>query len=311
MARTLKIFLLLLSIHISILHAKGTVAGTAIQNRADISYQVGGIEQNLTSNTDHFLVDQIIDLDITWQDSSPVEVGAGEQDRVLTFVLSNLGNGDDNITLTYEHNSSSHFLPENAQLFQDSNGNGIFESGVDTLIGDITLAADTNTTLFIVADIPDGNHTGGDLSRDGIKADSQNSATAGADNPDAVDVVIRSDSDRAEGVYVIRDYWLVSQKHAVVHSDDNQTHTGTIITYTIDLSIGGNATGRSIDHLMLTDSIPSGTAYQAGSLKLNGISLSDAVDGDRGDYDGSEVHVNVASLSGTVHQAVTFDVQVQ
>jgi uncharacterized repeat protein (TIGR01451 family) len=250
-------------------------------------------------------------LDITWQDTNPVEVSAGEQDRVLTFVLSNLGNGDDNVTLTYEHNSSSHFLPENAQLFQDSNANGIFEPGVDMLIGDITLAADTNTTLFIVADIPDGNHTGGDLSRDGIKADSQNSATVGADNPDAVDVVIRSGSDSAEGVYVIRDYWLVSQKHAVVDSDDNQTHTGTIITYTIDLFIGGNATGRSIDHLILADSIPIGTTYQAGSLKLNGVSLSDAVDGDRGDYAGNEVHVDVGSLSGTVHQTVTFDVQVQ
>jgi uncharacterized repeat protein (TIGR01451 family) len=311
MQKAVVLFLLLWGFGITLSHAKGTLAGTAIQNSAQIHCSVGGIDQNLTSNTDSFVVDKIIDLDITWQDTNPVEVSAGEQDRVLTFVLSNLGNGDDNVTLTYEHNSSSHFLPENAQLFQDSNTNGIFEPGVDMLIGDITLAADTNTTLFIVADIPDGKHTGGDLSRDGIKADSQNSATVGVDNPDAVDVVIRSGSDSAEGVYVIRDYWLVSQKHAVVDSDDNQTHTGTIITYTIDLFIGGNATGRSIDHLILADSIPSGTTYQAGSLKLNGVSLSDAVDGDRGDYAGNEVHVDVGSLRGTVHQPETFDVQVQ
>ena len=228
-------------------------------------------------------------------------------------MLTNLGNGNDNFTLDYEHNTSNSFSPppSSVHIYQDSDGNGIFDIATDVLVTDINLSADANATLFIVSDIPDANYTSSDLSHDGIKAESTSSASVGADNQDGVDIVVRNASDLAVGAYVIRDFWLSSQKSAIVHSDDNQTHTGVIITYSIDLSIGGNADGRTIDAVILTDSIPTGTVYQAGSLRLDGVVLTDMVDADRGACDGSVLRVDIGTLSGTAHQVLSFDVQVQ
>ncbi len=313
MLKKVKLFLFLFSVLSSLIHAKGTESGTVVQNSAQIIYRVGGMEHNLTTNTDSFLVDQVIDLEISWQDTAAVEVSAGEGNRVLTFLLSNLGNGEDQFTLTYEHNSTDSFspAPTHPTLYADSNGNGIFDLAEDSQVSDINLTVDANITLFVVSDIPDVNYTSGDLSHDGILAVSQSSATPGADDQHAVDVVVRSDSDRDQGAYVIRDYWLASHKSAVVYSDDNQTHTGTRITYTIDLFIGGNAAGRSIDHVVVSDTIPHGTVYLPSSLQLNDISLTDSLDADAGHYDGTKIIVDVGQLSDTIHQVVRFDVQVQ
>ena len=312
MQKAVVLFLLLWGFGMTLIHAKGTLAGTAIQNSAQIHYSVGGIDQNLTSNTDSFVVDKIVDLDLSWQDGAAVEVSAGEQSRILTFLLSNLGNGEDRFHLGYEHNTTnSQFVPlPTPSIYQDSNGNGIFDPGTDIQVSDLNLTADGNVTLFVVSDIPI-NAQAGDLSHDGILAVSQSHPTAGADRQTEIDTVVRAQHDRDQGLYRIFDYWLESHKSAVVHSDDNLTHTGTRITYTIDLSIGGNATGRTIDHVLMRDSMPAGTAYLAGSLKLDGVSLTDAADGDKGHYDGSRVTVDIGQLSGTVHQVVSFDVQVQ
>ncbi|HIP61166.1 MAG TPA: hypothetical protein EYG98_01260, partial [Sulfurovum sp.] len=198
-----RVLLLLFMLNASV-YARGVLAGTAVQNQADMLYIVGGIEYNLTTNMDTFLVDQIVDLEISWQDAAPVEVSSGETDRVLTFLLTNLGNGNDNFILDYEHNTSNSFSPppSSVRIYQDSDGNGIFDIATDVLVTDINLSADANVTLFIVSDIPDANYTSSDLSHDGIKAESTSSASVGADNQDGVDVVVRNAIDVAVGVYV-------------------------------------------------------------------------------------------------------------
>jgi uncharacterized repeat protein (TIGR01451 family) len=254
-----------------------------------------------------------VDVDISWQDSTPVEVGAGETARVLTFLVSNLGNGTDSFVLNYEHNNTGSFTPppENALIYLDSNGDGLFTAGADMQVGDLNISADANATLFVVADIPDANYTGADLSHDGIIATSQSTPTVGVDDQHAVDVVIRKATDADMGEYEIRSYWLSSKKSAVVHSDDNLTHTGTIVTYSIDVFIGGSSAGKAIDGIVMTDIIPVGTSYQTGSMRLNGATLTDVADSDQGIYDGNKIAVNIGTITGSVHQVVTFDVQVQ
>ncbi len=304
-----RIIFVLLSLAVS-LYARGTLAGTSVVNQAQIKFVVGDVENNITSNTDEFVIDQVIDVDVSWQDSAPVEVGAGEEGHVLTFRLTNLGNGDDNITLSYEHNTSSDFNTTSATIYQDTNGNGIYDPSTDTAISHTNLSADANVTLFIVADIPtDANMS--ERSYDGIIATSDTNATAGADDQAAVDVVVRKGRDTDEGIYEVRDYWLASRKSVTVHSDDNQTHTGTRLTYTIDLSIGGNNAGKSIAEVKLTDTIPAGTRYIPGSLSLDGTLLTDAADSDAGSCDGNTTQVTVGTISGDNHHRVSFDVEVR
>jgi uncharacterized repeat protein (TIGR01451 family) len=229
--------------------------------------------------------------------------------------LSNLGNGDDNISLAYEHNTSSDFLPKNVQVFIDSDSNGKFDPASDTLVaGGVVLAADANVTLFVVGDIPDDNTTDpADRSYEILKAETNATATAGSDDPARVDTVVRTQKDQDSGIWVVRDYWLATHKTATVHSDDNATHTGTRITYTIECFIDGNATGRTITGVTVRDTIPVGTRYVPGSLRLNNATLTDAVDGDAGQYDAnaSRVEVRMGTLSGTTHTKVRFDVEVK
>jgi uncharacterized repeat protein (TIGR01451 family) len=296
-----------------VLMAKGTLAGTSVTNQALIEFAVGGVDGNLTSNSDLFKIDRVVNTQIAWQDTAPVEVGAGDHDRVLTFILTNLGNGEDNITLSYEHNTTSNFLPQGVQIFRDDNNNSHYDPGVDTLISSaVTLGADANTTLFLVGNIPDNNTTTpGAQSHDGIHAASESNATAGADRQDQVDIVILKKDDNATGAWVIRDYWLVTEKNATVHSDDNATHTGTRVTYTIDCHIGGHAAGRQIEHVVVTDRVPAGTRYLPGTLKLGSVALSDAGGDDAGEYVDPSVIVRIGTLSGAGHKKIHFDVEVE
>jgi len=312
MHRFFIIFLLLLCVSISG-YAKGVLAGTAIANQADIEYTMGNIDHNATTNIDSFVVDRIVDLDISWQDTAPVDVAANEKDKVLTFLLTNLGNGDDTFSLTYEHNTTNSFTPppENIRVYFDANGNGYFDLAGDIEVSDINISADENATLFIVSDIPDDNYTAGELSHDVIAAKSESNATVGADRKNEIDIVVRKERDKDTGEYIIREYDLKAVKKAVVHSSDNKVHTGTIITYSIDIYIDGNSTGKSVENIEITDAIPDGTEYQAGSLLLDSTSLTDVVDGDVGSSDGVDVNVTIGTIDGDEHKIVSFDVQVQ
>ncbi len=293
-------------------YARGTHSGTAIANQAQIAYAVGGIPSSLSSNTDTFVVDRVVDVQVNWQDTAPVRVAAGDSDRVLTFRVTNEGNGDDNLTLSYDHNASSDFVPTGVRIVRDTNGNGRYDPGVDTNVSQLTLGADANATFFLVGDIPDDNTTtAGKQSHDRLHATSESNATAGADHPGAVDVVVRKGTDVDTGTWVVRKYWLEVEKSATVHSDDNATHTGTRVTYTITYYIGGQAAGQSITHLVLTDPIPPNTRYVAGSFTQDGAPRTDAVDGDNADCNGTQVRLNAGTISGATRHRMQFDVRVR
>jgi fimbrial isopeptide formation D2 family protein len=306
--------LLLLLCLPSLVIALGTTAGTSIANRADISYEVNGQPQHVQSNEDRFLVDRIVDIRIDWMDSAPVEVSPGESDRVLRFLLSNLGNADQNVTLSAHHDPAGSFTPppQNVRIFRDSNLNGTFDPGSDLQVSGMSLAPDANATLFLVADMPDP--IDGNRSLDGIRALSDTNATAGADRPGEVDVVVRRGASTDYGEYRVRDYYLQADKSATAHSADGALHTGTVVTYRIDVSLRGGAGG--FDNVVFRDSVPDGMIYQSGSITLDGTPLSDVADADAGEYDSANdtVVVTLGTLSqsspGSVHRIITFDAKV-
>jgi len=295
----------------------GTAAGTAVSNSVTIRFQIAGsaATQTIESNTDTFVVDRVADVRIDWMDTAPVEAGPGESDRVLRFLVSNLGNGDDNVSLSYEHNTTDSFSPppQNVRLYRDSDGDGVFDPSSDSQVSLLPLAEDANATVFIVADIP--SNPDSNLSRDGIRVASSWTATAGPEDPQAVDVVVRRGEDLAEGIYRLRDYHLESYKSATIHSSDGQVHTGTRITYTIGVTLKGGA--GAIHNVIVSDTIPTGTEYLPGTLTLDGTALSDAADGDAGSYDSAQrlIRVDLGTLSqsapGETSREIAFEVKVQ
>ena len=200
------------------LYAKGTEVGTLIVNHANITYIMDGKEHNSSSNTDRFVIDHIIDLDISWQDSAHIIVGSGDKSVILSFRLTNLGNGEDTFALSYEHNTTDSFdpPPKNVLLYIDTDGSGAFDIAQDIqIMGDINITADHNITLFVVADIADANdtnYTNNELSHDGILAKSTSQPTEQPDRADLVDAVVRTGVDVAMGIYEIREFWFDSSK---------------------------------------------------------------------------------------------------
>lgn len=65
-----------------------------------------------------------------------------------------------------------------------------------------------------------------------------------------------------------------------------------------------------IKDMRLIDKLPEGIEYIAGSMKLNGNLLTDAVDEDEGSYEDNTVKVNFGDVLDTEERTVTFKVKV-
>jgi len=291
--------------------AKGTIAGSVIENRATVKVKLQNSIVESQSNKDTFVVDQIVDIKLSWQDSSEVAVASGEKDRVLTFEVSNIGNKRDTVTLEHIDNGGNSFSkkPTNVRIYKDTNGNGVWDEN-DIKVSKVTLNEDSNTTLFLVSDIQEDNYNVNDKDDEGIKAISKSSNSSGNDNKDKIDTVVRNKNAQDYGTYIIRDYWLETLKSSKIESEDNKTHTGSVIEYKIELKIGGSNTNKEITDIKLKDAIPNGTTYINGSLKLNGTTLSDAKDGDAGYFENNTIWVSILKIKNSETKEVLFKVKV-
>jgi len=299
------------------LWGRGTPAGTEITNMAEIRYQLPGasLEYSLSSNEDRFVVDRVVDVRVDWSDTGPVEVGPDEPDRVLSFIVSNLGNAEDNLTLSFEHNDSVSFQPpvENVRICLDSDGDGVFDPEQDEEAQRVTLPSDGNMTVFLVADMPSDPDS--NLSYEKLGVFSETNATEDPERPEVLDVVVRRGEDWAQGSYWMRDYRLVSEKSMEILSSDGELHTGSVVRYTLLVAIEGGD-GR-IENVVVEDEIPEGTEYLPGSMTLDGNSLTDEEDADAGSLleDPDRIRVNLGTLEqsseGRTERNVTFEVRVK
>ena len=71
--------------------AEGISAGTLIENTATATYEDGSGPQTITSNTVVVRVDELLDVTVTSLDPGPIASTPGE--AVLTFEVTNQGNG--------------------------------------------------------------------------------------------------------------------------------------------------------------------------------------------------------------------------
>ena len=83
---------------------------------------------------------------------------------------------------------------------------------------------------------------------------------------------------------------------------------GSVATFTITATVSGSGT---IDDFVVTDAIPDGTTYVAGSLTLDGSPLTDASGDDAGEAsDASGISVDLGSVASGASNAITFDVTI-
>jgi uncharacterized repeat protein (TIGR01451 family) len=304
--------------------AAGTPACREIENQASASWTIGATTFNGTSNTVTTTVAEILNVITTWQDANPVVVNSGGTSQVLTFLVTNTGNGTDSYTLTPTPNlGGDAFDPAFVSLVLDTNGNDTYDVGLDQPyvagVNDPVLAADSSVVVFALSDIPAGLN-------DGDTGDFQLAATSntGSGTPGTViagagecgnnAVVGASGGESADvGTYIKSGVLVAVTKSADI--DDpfggDEPVPGATITYTIQVAVSGSGTANGLD---IVDPIPANTTYLAGSLTLDAAGLSDALDLDPGDVGGTTADTVTVMLGDVVAgggvRTITFTVTI-
>lgn len=295
--------------------AAGTRAGSTISNTASASFDTGGGTTTIDSNQVDLLVDELLDVTVASNNPADVPTTPGATGQVLSFSVTNNGNGVESFALSTVANvGGDDYDPTVTQLYID-NGDGVFDSATDTLYipgtNDPELEPDESVTIFVVATTPgsvvDGNRgivsliaaavtgTGAPGTAFPGQGEGGGDAVVGATGADGTD----------NGAFVVSAATVTLVKSAVVTNTLGTADPipGATITYTIVATVAGSGL---VSGLAITDNIPADTSYVAGSITLGGVAQSDAVDADAGDYNGTRINVALGTVAGGQTRTVTF-----
>jgi uncharacterized repeat protein (TIGR01451 family) len=311
-------------------HALGTAAGTDITNTASVTADVGGSPVTATSNPHIVTVAELIDVDVTLLSIGNVLVNTPATAQVLTYRVTNTGNGIDVFALTVNDLiGGDDFDPLPNSIYFDANATGLYEAGLDTLyvpgandpVLDANLPASDDIVVFVLRDIPAALASGnlGDsellaVSNTGAGLPGTVIAGAGEAGTDAI-VGTTGGDDQGQGTYQVSSVTLAIAKSSVVADPfgGSQPIPGATITYTLVVTATGVG---NADATTLTDAIPANTSYVAGSMTHNAAPLTDASDAPVDDADFAvttpgAISVGLGSLpAGGPAETITFQVTI-
>lgn len=314
--------------------AVGVPAGTPIQNQAFATYTVGTTPLTAQSLPTSFSVDEIIDIDVSLQ-TGPVPVGPNDTNQVLTYLVTNTGNGVE--VWEFDPNNAlggDNFDPVFASIYLDGNGDGLFNVADDTLYtkgaDDPTLDANDPTadsiTVFLLNDIP-GTATDGQsgfsrltATSVGVGAQAPGYTVSNGGDGGLIDAVVGSTGaqDAEDGTYIVSAASVALSKTwtIVPHATfGTQPVPGATIQYDITVTVTGAGIA---ENLVITDLVPADTIYENNSLILTDGSgtnlLTDAADLDAGDFDVSlsgGITVDLGDVAGgSADSTITFNVMI-
>lgn len=310
--------------------AAGTTAGSTISNTATASYtDSGGAPRTATSNTSNLRVDELLDVTVVSADPSDIATLPGAINQVASFTVTNTGNGSEayalNVTTAL---GGDQFDPTATSVVLDTNGNGVYDAGVDTVYvvgtNDPVLAPDAAIRVFVLSTIP-GSAVDGNRGQLSLAAASKTATGApgtsvtgqGQGGGDAVVGTTGGDGS-ATGTYLVQAAGISFTKTSTVVDPFGGAKIvpGSVITYTLTASVNGTG---SLTNVAISDNIPTGTTYQAGTMTLQGAPLSDATDADAGLFVApaagppivpGRVEVQLGSVAAGQTRAVTFKVKI-
>ncbi|MEO9600566.1 hypothetical protein [Parasphingorhabdus sp.] len=303
--------------------AAGTIAGTDIVNVAQATYDgpSGGAPITIDSNIVTIKVDELLDVTVVSSDPGDVTTSPGLTAQVLTYQVTNTGNGSEAFTLSADTaKPGDEFDTTFEQIILDTNDNGVYDPGVDTIYtpgtNDPVLGPDESTNVFVLSTIPAA-------AADTERAEVEFSAVAntGSGAPGDVfagegdgggDAVVGSTgaSGEASGFFLIQAAEITLLKSVTILDPFGGAEAipGAVMTYQLVATATG--TGNLVN-LAITDDIPADTTYTVESITLEGAALTDdASDADAGSYDGSSVAVSLGTLPGGQTRTITFQVTI-
>ncbi len=305
--------------------AAGTVAGTDIENIAEATYDTPSGPVTIQSNTVVIRVDELLDVTVAGTDPGDVATAPGATGNVQTYQITNTGNGSEAFTITANvANGGDDFDPALTQIVLDTNGNGVYDPGIDTVYvagtNDPVLAPDQSASIFVITSTPvgvtDGNRAEVSLTAvatTGSGAPGTSFAGAGQGGGNAVVGSTGADaSDNGFLAVQAASVALVKSATIVDPFGGNRPVPGAIITYSIAANVTGSG---SLANLTITDPIPVGTIYEVNTVTLQvgtaaTASLTDSVDTDAGNFNGTRISVSTGTVPAGQTRTVTFKVKI-
>jgi uncharacterized repeat protein (TIGR01451 family) len=239
-------------------------ANTSIGNQASATYtDAGNTQRTATSNTVVTIVQQISSFTLTTDGQSKPAAPGGQV--VFPHTLTNTGNGGDSFNLTVA-TSAGNFNLTNIALYADANGDGVPDNSTPiTSTG--PLGAGTIFKFVAVGIVP-GGQTAGQTAAITVSSSGTATGAPAAQQNNSDNVTVGADA--------------VINVTKAVSSATGAPGSGPY-TYTLTYTNTGNNTATN---LTLTDTIPSGLTYVAGSARWSitgpGVTLTDANDGAQG-----------------------------
>jgi uncharacterized repeat protein (TIGR01451 family) len=290
----------------------GTAAGTTITNTANATYTVNGTAGTATSNIATFLVDKKVNLTVITTETAPKQVNLEQVGAYTTFQVTNNTNAVQDFILTASQTILTGILTGQdtydlgaLKIYVDSNNNGTYDPGVDTVEFIDELAPDGRATVFIVGNVPATPI--GTMAQVGLNAQVAESGATGTrgapltaslvNQDNQVDVVFADDdNDGLTGYDALRNGqgWayaaydigvtsvnLTVAKSATVISDgisltNPKALPGAVVQYC--LTVTNSTLLTPAGGINLTDVIPANTTYVPGSIAIgvlgsNGVCL--------------------------------------
>lgn len=299
--------------------AAGVDAGTLIENQAHATFDTPDGTQTAQSNTVSLRVDEILDGALASIDPGPINSSATQV--VLSFTLTNTGNGPESFTLGAEPTVAGNdfdLIVDGIAI--DTSGNGIYDDGVDLLLTapEVApeIAADGSSTVFVLASIPAGTADGArstiELQANAVTGSGTPGNVIGGAGVGGADAVVGANGAQAfsqsEVVFASQSVSLVKSAHIVDPFGGSSAVPGATISYSIDVAVSGSG---SVDSLTVTDPFPTGTAYVPESLSLNNAPLSDASGDDAGEADANGVSIALGTVAAGSSNTIQFDVTIE
>lgn len=291
--------------------AGGTAAGTAITNSVTVNYQVGGVNQTATGDTDTFAVDRKVNLTVAEVGTTTTSVAPGASAQVTTFTVTNTSNTTLDFALAVAqqtggagaHSNTDSFDVTGVKIYVDTNSNGSYDAGVDQQVTYLDeLAADASKTVFVVASVPLGLATGdvaavtltatgregGASGSEGAALSETNTGAVNEVDPMVVDTVFADTAGATDaagdGAHSAKDDFTVAaaaltitKTSKVVEDPINGTTNpkaipGATIEYCI---IVANASGSATaSNVAISDPLPTTVTYDGGGVFIDGTVTS-------------------------------------
>lgn len=307
--------------------AAGTVAGSTISNTATANYtDSGGNAQSTTSNTANIRVDELLDVAVTSADPGDIPTLPSGVNQVASFTVTNTGNGTEAYALAVTTAlGGDQFDPTATSIVLDTNGNGVYDAGIDTVYvagtNDPALVPDASIRVFVLSTIP-GTAVDGDRGQLSLAAASTtltgtpgaSAAGQGQGGGDAVVGTTGGDGN-ASSAYVVQAANISFTKTSSVVDPFGGTTIvpGSVVTYTLTATVGGTG---SLTNVAVADNIPANTTYETGTLTLQSAPLTDTSDADAGLFVPpagavpGRIEVSLGTVAASQTRTVTFQVKI-